>query len=126
MSTPYRSIKQQLQALGEKYSDLRDPDARLTKIAKAVYDAYVAQGQPPGAYTQLRAVSRLIEVKPDLVGGQKKTAPKPNVPADVEALAKRMGVADPLGAMARFEQRTAATKDAVPSLVDVLRRSPHA
>jgi hypothetical protein len=123
VTEPYRPIKRQLRDLGEQYPALRDPDARLTKIAKSVYEAYVAQGQPPGAYTQLRAVSRLLEVKPDLVGGQKKAAPQPSIPADVAALAKRMQVKDPLGAMARFEQRTAATKDAAPSLVDILRRS---
>ena len=124
MTAPLRTIKRQLQDLGEKYPELRDPDAKVTKTAKAVYDAYVKLGQPPGPYTQLKAVSRLIEVKPELVGGQKKAVSKPNVPADVEALAKRMGVKDPVGAMQRFEQRTAATKDAVPSLVDILRRSP--
>jgi len=122
MTTPrHRTIKEELRELGSKYPDLRDPSAKLTKTAKAVYDAYLKLGQPPGPYTQLKAVSRLIEVKPSLVGDQKKAAP---VPADVEALAKRMGVKDPVGAMQRFEQRTAATKDAAPSLVDILRRSP--
>jgi hypothetical protein len=125
MATPrHRTIKEELRELGSKYPELRDPDAKVTKTAKAVYDAYVKLGRPPGLYTQWKAVSRLIEVKPSLVGGQKKPAPQASVPADVEALAKRMGVKDPVGAMQRFEQRTAATKDAAPSLVDILRRSP--
>jgi len=123
VTTLPRTIKQQLQDLGEQYPSLRDPSAKLTTTAKAVYDAYVKLGSPPGPYTQLRAVNRLIEVKPELVGGQKKAVPKSNVQADVEALARRMGVADPLGAVERFEKRHDETPGTAPSsLLDLLRR----
>jgi hypothetical protein len=128
------TIKQELSALGNKYPGLRNPDTTASKAAKAVYEAFVKDGQPKGYYTGLKAVKAVLDVRPDLLGAPPKPVPQASVPADVAALAARMlPFSDKhpdektpgqraLGAMERFNLRTATAKDTAPSLVDVLRR----
>ena len=106
MSAPrHRTIKQELSELGDKYPRLRNPDTTATKATRAVYDAFVKDGQPEGLYTQLKATKSVLEIRPDLLGAPPKAVQLS--PEDVKAqdLAKRMGVKDADGAMRRFMAR---------------------
>lgn len=115
---PPSKIKQELSELAEKYPGLRNPDAIANKAVKAVYDAFVEDGQPKGFYTALKATHKVLEIRPDLLGAPPKPVQLSREDVEARALAKRMGVKDAEGAMRRFMARK--VDHPTPSLLDAL------
>lgn len=123
-------VRSQLAALYAAYPELRDPQHPLTQRAVAFKNVLISMGEPGNASKTdldaiLRAVadSRAMLARPapgtsaarqTSVGGQIAATPapsarlaavEPEVSEAAKALASRMGIKDPGGAMKRFEER---------------------
>jgi len=128
-------VNGQLQALVNKYPVLNNPQHPLAQTTQQAYQLLLQNGYPAGPATLLDATKTAIAERPDLIaeqytqasqareqsrqdgtrraqsgqmGGARQDAPRtqtPKVTPEQQALANRMGVKDPAGAMTRFRKR---------------------
>ena len=128
-------VNGQLQALVNKYPVLNNPQHPLAQTTQQAYQLLLQNGYPAGPATLLDAAKTAIAERPDLIveqysqtagareqsrqdgtrrassgqmGGSRQDAPRTaqnKVTPEQQALANRMGVKDPAGAMTRFRKR---------------------
>ena len=128
-------VNGQLNALVNKYPVLNNPQHPLAQTTQQAYQLLLQNGYPAGPATLLDAAKTAIAERPDLIaeqysqtagareqsrqdgtrrassgqmGGTRQDAPRTQttkVTPEQQALANRMGVKDPAGAMTRFRKR---------------------
>ena len=128
-------VNGQLNALVNKYPVLNNPQHPLAQTTQQAYQLLLQNGYPAGPATLLDAAKTAIAERPDLIaeqyaqagnareqsrqdgtrrassgqmGGTRQDAPRTaqtKVTPEQQALANRMGVKDPAGAVARFRKR---------------------